>query len=181
MCFTRRAFGFGSGERDRLAAPEKGYRKVMVAARRPAAFWFISAFLALSVVLLLLGQTMSVVDYEFAVGLGLQESPEQVGAHGVQVNRAFGAGDTIVYIPLMVASLAGLWLRKRWALLTTAAVAGISAYWTATIGCMLSFLPGTPGYSYAPPLGIWIFIGAYMVFGTWCLFYLVSRGQALLR
>ena len=153
----------------------------MVGTRRPAAFWFIVVFLALSVVLLLLGQTMSVVDYDFAVQLGLQESPEQVGAHGVQVNRAFGAGDTIVYIPLMVASLVGLWLRRRWALLTTAAVAGISAYWTATIGCMLAFLPGTPGYSYTPPLEIWLFIGAYMLFGIWSLFYLLLRGEKLLQ
>ena len=142
--------------------------------------WFVIVFLAMSVAVLLLGQTMALVDYDFSVRFGLQESAEQVGAHGVQVNRAFGAGDTIVYVPLMVASLAGLWLRKRWALLTTAAVAGISTYWTVTIGCMLAFLPGTPGYNYAPPLGIWLFVVAYMLFGIWCLFYLLSRGEALL-
>lgn len=153
----------------------------MVGTRRPVALWVILVFLALSVLLLLLGQTMAVVDYDLAVGLGLQESREQVGTHGVQVNRAFGAGDTIVYIPLMVASLAGLWLKKRWALLTTAAVAGISAYWTATIASMLAFLPGTPGYDYAPPLGTWLFIGAFMLFGTGCLFYLLSRGEGLVQ
>lgn len=149
--------------------------------RRPPVFWFIFVFLALSIVLLLLGQTMSVLDYDLTVRLGLQESPEQVGAHGVQVNRAFGAGDTVVYIPLMVASLAGLWLKKRWSLLTTAAVAGISAYWTATIGFMLAFLPGTTGYDYVPPPGIWLFVGAYMLFGVWCLVYLLVRGESLLR
>jgi len=153
----------------------------MAGTRRPVAFWFITAFLTLSVALLLLGQTMAVVDYDLTVRLGLQESPQQVGAHGVQVNRAFGAADTIVYIPLMLASLAGLWLRRRWALLTTAAVAGISAYWTATIGCMLAFLPGTPGYNYTPPLGIWLFVGAYMLFGIWCLFYLLARGESLVQ
>ena len=148
---------------------------------RSMPFWIINIFLTLSIVLLLLGQTMSVVDYDRTVRLGLQEGVEQVGAHGVQVNRAFGAGDTIVYIPLMVASLAGLWLRRRWALLTTAAVAGISAYWTVTIGCMLKFLPGTPGYNYAPPLEIWLFVGAYMLFGIWCLFHLLSRGEELIQ
>ena len=149
--------------------------------RRPVAFWVIVVFLGLSVVLLLLGQTMSLVDYDLTVRLGLQESPEQVGAHGVQVGRAFGAADTLVYIPLILASLVGLWLRKRWALLTTAAVAGISAYWTVTIGCMLAFLPGTPGYDYTPPIGIWLFVGAFLLFGIWCLFYLVARGEALLQ
>lgn len=165
-----------------LGADENmGLYSGMTGTRRPLAFRFIIVFLALSVVLLLLGQTMSVIDYDLTVRLGLQESPEQVGAHGVQVNRAFGAGDTIVYIPLILASLAGLWLRKRWALLTTAAVAGISAYWTVTIGCMLAFLPGTPGYNYAPPLEIWLFVGAYMLFGIWCLFYLLTHGNALLE
>lgn len=149
--------------------------------RRNAAFWFILVFQALSVILLLLGQTMSVFDYELTVRLGLQESSNEVGAHGVQVNRAFGAGDTVVYIPLMLASLAGLWLRKWWSLLTTAAVAGISVYWTATIGSMLAFLPGTPGYSYVPPLSIWFFIGVYMLFGVWCFFYLITSGEALLK
>ncbi len=148
---------------------------------RPVAYWFIITFLGLSVALLLLGQTMAVFDYDFTMKLGLQETPAQVGTHGVQVNRAFGAGDTFVYIPLMLASFAGLWLRRRWSLLVTAAVAGISAYWTTTIGFMLAFLPGTPGYSYVPPLGIWLFIGAYLLFGVWSLFYLLFRGEALLR
>lgn len=152
----------------------------MPAERSATARGFMLVFLALSVVLLLLGQTMAVFDYDLAVRLGLQESPEQVGAHGVQVNRAFGAGDTLVYIPLMLASVAGLWLRKRWALLTTAAVAGISAYWTATVLFMLAFLPGTPGYGYTPGLAIWLFVGGYLVFGAWCLLYLLIRGESLL-
>ena len=153
----------------------------MAGGTRPTACWFIIAFLALSIALLLLGQTMSVFDYDLTVRLGLQESLRQVGAHGVQVNRAFGAGDTVVYIPLMLASLVGLWLRKRWSLLTTAAVAGISAYWSATIGFMLAFLPGTPGYNYQPALEIWLFVGTYMLFGVWCLFYLLFRGEALIQ
>lgn len=153
----------------------------MTQSGRPWALWFIILFLALSVVVLVLGQTISVFDYELTVRLGLQESPEQVGNHGVQVNRAFGVGDTVVYIPLIIASLAGLWFRKRWALLTAAAVAGISAYWTVVVACMLAFLPGTPGYNYAPPLGIWLFIIAYMMFGIWCLIHLLSRGESLIE
>ena len=76
---------------------------------------------------MLMGQTMSVFHYDLTVRLGLQESPEQVGESGLQVNRAFGAGDTVVYIPLMIASLAGLWLKKRWSLLIATAAVGLSA------------------------------------------------------
>jgi hypothetical protein len=149
--------------------------------KRPPAFWIIIVFLALSVILMLLGQTMSVFHYDLTVRLGLQESPEQVGVFGVQVNRAFGAGDTVVYIPLIIASLVGLWRKKRWSLLTTASVAGVSAYWTVTVGFMMAFLTGVSGYSYVPGLEIWLFVGSYLLFGVWCLFYLLLRGEALLQ
>ncbi|MBW7884299.1 MAG: hypothetical protein H3C34_16985 [Caldilineaceae bacterium] len=148
---------------------------------RPLAFWIIVVFLAISIILLLLGQTMSVFQYDFTVSLGLQESADQVSDYGVQVNRAFGAGDTVVYVPLLIASLVGLWLRKRWSLVTTAAAAGVSAYWAVTIAFMMAFLAGVPGYSLQPGLEYYIFLGAFIVFGVWGIFYLIFRGDALLR
>lgn len=54
------------------------------------------AFTSVSAVLLFLGQTLAVFNYEFAVNLGMQEDIGEVGAFGVQVNRAFGAGATLV-------------------------------------------------------------------------------------
>ena len=153
----------------------------MANAGRPMAFWFIFSFLAISIILMLMGQTMAIFNYDLAVRLGLQESPGQVGEFGVQVNRAFGTGDSVVYIPLMVVSLFGLYLKKRWSLLTTAAVAGISAYWSVTISFILLFLPGVPGYAYSPGPGIRLFVGTYAVFGVWGIFYLVFRGDELLR
>ena len=96
----------------------------MTSARRPIVFWIMVVFLTASVILILMGQTMAVLNYDLAAHLGLQESLGQMVEFGVQVNRAFGAGDTVVYIPLMVVSLVGLFLKKRWSLLTTAAVFG---------------------------------------------------------
>jgi hypothetical protein len=128
-----------------------------------------------------MGQTMAIFNYDFAVRLGLQESLGQVGEYGVQINRAFGGGDTVVYIPLMVVSLIGLFLKKRWSLLTTAAVVGVSAYWSVTASFMLAFLPGVSDYNLMPGLMYWLFIGAYIVFGIWGLFYLIFRGDVLLR
>ena len=130
---------------------------------------------------MLIGQTMAVFNYDLAVRLGLQESLSQVGEFGVQINRAFGAGDTVVYVPLMLVSLVGLFLRKRWSLLTTAAVAGVSAYWSVTILFTLLFLRGVPGYEYTPGLEIWIFVISYAILGVLGLFYLSFRGDTLLR
>jgi hypothetical protein len=149
--------------------------------KRPAAFWIINVFLTFSIVMMLVGQTGAVFDYELAVRYGLQESPAEVGEYGVQVNRAFGASDTVVYIPLMTISVIGLFLRKRWALLTAAAVAGASAYWATTIFFMFIFLPGTIGYTLQPGPELWIFIGVYFLFGVFGLLYLVFKGGKLIQ
>jgi hypothetical protein len=144
-------------------------------------FWFIVLFLAVSVVLMLAGQTLGVFNYELAAQMGLQEKPEEMTEFGVQVNRAFGAADTVVYLPLIVISMVGLILGKRWSLLVLAAFFGASAYWTATVSFMLLFLPGVPGYSNVPGPEIWLFIGTYMVAGVVGLLYIVWRGEELLR
>jgi len=126
-----------------------------------------------------MGQTMAIFNYEFAVKIGLQEDVEEVSEFGVQINRAFGAGDTFVYIPLMAISLAGLFLKKRWSLVTTAAVMGISAYWATTVAFMLLFLPGVPNYNFEPGPEYWLFISAYILFGVWGVFYVIFRGDVL--
>jgi hypothetical protein len=130
---------------------------------------------------MLMGQTLGVFNYDLAARLGLQEKPEEMTDFGVQVNRAFGAADTVVYLPLIVISMVGLILRKRWSLLVTAAFFGASAYWTVTVTFMLLFLPGVTGYSNVPGPEIWLFIGTYMVVGVLGLFYLIRRGDELLR
>lgn len=152
----------------------------MVTAKHPFAFWCVTGFLCIALVLLLMGQTMSLIDYELAVQLGLQEDITEVSMYGVQVNRAFGAGDTIVYVPLIALSIIGLFLKKRWSLITTAAVMGISAYWATTIVFMLIFLPGTPEYYLQPGMEYWLFMAAFIIFGIWGLLYLMFRGEELL-
>ena len=130
---------------------------------------------------MLAGQTLGVFNYELSARMGLQEDAEEMTEFGVQVNRAFGVGDTVVYLPLMVVSMVGLWRRKRWSLVTTAAVFGNSVYWTVTVAFILLFLPGAPGYSNVPGAEIWLFIGTYMVAGVLGLAYLITRGDRLLR
>jgi len=153
----------------------------MTGTGRSIGFWVIIVFLAASIVLMLMGQTMAVFNYDLAVRLGLQESPDDMTDFGVQVNRAFGAADTVIYLPLIVISMVGLILRKRWSLMVTAAFFGASAYWTVTVTFMLIFLPGVPGYSNVPGPEIWLFIGTYMVVGVVGLLYIVFRGEELLR
>ena len=149
--------------------------------KRPFSFWVIISTLFLSLFLLLLGQSSAIFHYEFAVDIGFQEEAAQVSEFGVAVNRAFGVGDTLIYIPLIILSIIGLILRKKWALITTAAVCGISAYWTSTSAFMFWFLEGVPGYSFVPGAEYWVFIGLYLVLGLWGIGYLILRGDRLLH
>jgi hypothetical protein len=151
----------------------------MTGRKRPLALWGICVFLALSVVVLLLGQTSALFAYDFAVSLGLQESVEDVTEFGVEVNRAFGGSDTIVYIPLMVLSLVGLARGRRWALAVTAAAMGVSVYWAVTVGIMLAFLRGTPGYGLVPGMEYWVFLGVFIAVGAWGIIYIALRGDRL--
>ena len=148
---------------------------------RPLAFWLLIVFFVISIFLMLVGQSMSVFNYDFTVQLGLQESQEQVSLFGVQVNRAFGAGDTIIFVPLLIISVFGLWFNKRWSLIATGATLGVSAYWSTTILFVFLFLPDTPGYTYVPGYEIWSFVGIYLVVGICGLIYLLVRGESLLQ
>ncbi len=148
--------------------------------KRPLAFWIMIVFLSISLVLLLMGQTLAIIDYDLAVQLGLQESSDKISEYGVQINRSLGAGDTIIYIPLILISITGLIRKRRWSLPVTGAVMGISAYWATTAAFMFVFLPGVPNYHLEPGLDYWLFVGSFISFGLWGLLYLLFRGEKLL-
>jgi len=152
----------------------------MVKENRSVSFWVFEIFLLVSLFLLLLGQTTAIFNYDLAVSFGMQESVEDVGEFGVQINRAFGVGDTLIYIPLIISSIIGLFLKKNWALITTAAVMGVSAYWATTSGFLLWFLVGVPGYNFIPGMVYWLFIALYIIFGVLGLLYLILWGDKLL-
>jgi len=152
----------------------------MASAKRPISFWVIIVFLIVSIGLLLMGQTTAIFNYEFAVKLGLQEDVNEVSEFGLQINRAFGAGDTFVYIPLMAISLVGLFLKKRWSLVTAAAVMGISVYWATVVTFTLIFLRGVPNYNLVPGPEYWLFVGAYIIIGVYGVVYLIFRGDNLI-
>ena len=155
--------------------------ELMSHSHRSKHFWNTAGFLTVSLPVLLLGQTLGLIDYPQAVQLGLQESVDQVSAYGVQVNRAFAAADTFVYIPLIVASLIGLYQRKPWSMVTLAAVGGISVYWSITVGVMLLMLEGVPGQLLEAGISYLLFIGIYTVFGVWSLYVAVCHPDQLLQ
>ncbi len=146
--------------------------------RRPAGFWVLQGVGLFLCVMLLAGQTLSLVDYDLTVAMGLQEPAGQITEVGVAFNLGFAAGDTIVYLPLLVAGLAGLWLGRPWGAVALAAALGITAYWPVVGLFMLFFAEGAPGFAF-PYLAAYVAgLVPVAVFGLWGLWYLARhRGQ----
>jgi hypothetical protein len=144
-------------------------------------FWILMVVGILVLVVLFLGQMMSFISYEFTVMIGLQESVDVIGEMGVAVNKGFGVGDTIIYIPLMVMGLIGLWIRKEWGILTMAGALGITAYWPMVSLFLLLFAKGSPGFNFTNYTSYAIILILITIYGIWGLVYLIKRREVLVR
>jgi len=129
---------------------------------------------------LVLGQTMSFIDYNFTVALGLQEPKEIVGEMGVAVNKGFGVADTIIYAPLLLAGLIGFWQRKRWGLWALGGALAITAYWPLVCLFFLFFAKGSPGFNFSSYLSYTIILVSNTLYGLWGLWYLYKNYDFLL-
>ena len=130
----------------------------------------VTGFLLL--VMLLAGQTMAIIDYDFAVSMGLQESEEQLGERGVATNKGFGAGDTIVYIPLLVIGLIGIIRRSRWGMLAMGAAMGITVYWPVTCLFILFFSRGMQGFNFTSFTSYTVILSIITLYGIWGIVFL---------
>lgn len=147
-------------------------------------YWLVVGIQLVSVPTFLIGQTMCVFNYDWTVKMGLQESLRDVGLAMVQVNRAFGACDTIINIPLLLSSVHGLVTNtKRSALICTAASAGVNLYWSVTVVFIFSFMQrnDVPDWTYDPPLEIWAFVWFYAIYGTLLLTFLYHYWDRLVE
>ena len=144
-------------------------------------FWILMVVGILVLVVLFIGQMMSFINYEFTVMIGLQESVDVIGEMGVAVNKGFGVGDTIIYIPLLIMGLIGLWIRKEWGIITMAGALGITAYWPMVSLFLLLFAKGSPGFNFTNFTSYAIILILITIYGIWGLLYLIKRRKVLAR
>lgn len=149
-------------------------------AKRMLGFWFIMIMGTLTLVMLIIGQMMSFINYDFTVALGLQEPAEMIGEMGVAVNKGFGAGDTVIYLPMLIAGLAGLWMRRTWGLYAMAGALAITAYWPMVSLFILIFAKGTPGFNFTDYASYAIFLMFFTIYGLWGLWYLFANRESLI-
>ena len=148
---------------------------------RPIGFWVLVIIGLLILVMLLVGQMMSFINYEFTVSIGLQESVDVIGEMGVAVNKGFGVGDTIIYIPLLVIGLVGLWVRKKWGIYAMVGALGITAYWPMVALFLLIFARGTPGFNFTNFTSYSILLTAFIIYGLWGIWYLYKNREVLAK
>ena len=97
--------------------------------KRSTGFWVLINVAILLNLIMFIGQTGSLFNYEFTVSIGLQESIEEVTGLGVAWSNGFAFGDTITYIPLFIAGIAGLFKRKEWGMFSMFGALAITVYW----------------------------------------------------
>lgn len=143
--------------------------------KRSAGFWWVVVPGIFLLVVLVLGQTMAFIDYDFTISIGLQEPVSQVTEMGVAVNKGFGVGDTVVYLPLLVFGLIGLWLRKPWGVFAMAGALAITAYWPVVSMFLLLFARSVPGFNFTHFLLYGIILSLITVYGAAGFFYLFKH------
>lgn len=148
---------------------------------RPTGFWVIMIISAIWLVMIFLGQVMAYINYDFTVSLGLQESRYAVTDIGVAVNKGFGVGDTIVYIPLIIIGLIGMWFKRTWGLFAMVGAFAVTMYFPAVCLSMLFFARGEPGFHFSNFTSYTIFLTIVALYGLWGLWYLYFRRDILVQ
>ena len=136
---------------------------------------------AVMIIFLLVGQTYSVIDYDWAVSVGLQESEEEVTKVGIAWLKAFAVGDTLSLIPFLVAGIIGLTKRKRWGLYTMFAGLAISVYWP--IVNLTAIYIGRQDMELVQEkyISFSILLPLIMVYGLWGMWYLYRNKDFLVN
>lgn len=146
---------------------------------RKSGFWILIIGGFFLLLMLIAGQMMSFINYEFTVSLGLQESKEILGERGVAMNKGFGVGDTIVYTPLMILGIWGLLTGKRIGLFAMFGAMAITAYWPMVCLFILVYSRGLHGFHFTE-FGVYsIVLSLITIFGLWGQWYLYKRIKSL--
>ena len=142
---------------------------------RDIGFWVLISVGILLTFLLIAGQTFSLISYDSAAALGLQESVEEISEVGVSFAKGFAFGDTVIYIPLLIAGIIGVLRRKKWGLYAMFGSLAITAYWPPVhlyaiyIGRDVIALHAEKYVSYS------ILLPLLTLYGLWGMWYLYQN------
>ena len=124
--------------------------------------------------LLLCGQSLALFDYNLTVKWGLQESETEVGKVGIAFAKGFGFGDTVIYLPLLIAGIIGLLKNKNWGFFLMLGALAITSYWPLV--CLYAFLSDTVAITLTPDkyVSYSILLPLIAIYGLWGMWYLIN-------
>ena len=146
--------------------------------KRSIQFWILIYGSLFLVLLFLLGQTVSLFDYDMVADWGLQEPVEEVSPVGVAFLKGYAFGDTLFYIPLFLLGVIGLLQRRKWGVFAMTGALAISVYWPLAV--LYAVFIGRNVMSLPPEkyLVFSIFLPLVMCFGLWGIRYLYKNNAA---
>ena len=147
--------------------------------KRGLGFWILISIGMLLILMFLLGQTLSLVDYDLTVSLGLQESEEEISNVGIAYAKGFAFGDTIFYIPLFVIGIVGLLKRKIWGLFSMIGALAVSIYWP--IVHLFAIFIGKDAMNLMPEkyVSYSIILSIIILYGLWGIWFLYKNQNRL--
>jgi len=132
-------------------------------------------------IIYLLGQTMALFNYEFTVSIGLQEPSSEITNVGVALNKGFGLGDTIFYMPLFLIGIIGLIKRTDVGLYAMIGAMAITVYWPIVCLSTLFFAKGSPGWHFSDYTNYLCMLSIIALYGIWALYFLYQNRSKLVK
>ncbi len=122
--------------------------------------------------MLVFGQMLAFINYEFTVSIGMQESVDVVGEFGVAMNKAFGVSDTIIYMPLLILGLIGLWQKKTWGVSAMVGALAITVYWPLVYIFYVLYAKDLPGFNFTDYTSFITILIIISIYGLWGFLHL---------
>jgi len=149
--------------------------------KRAFGFWILIGIAILLNIEYLLGQTMALLNYDFTVSVGLQEPVNEITEIGVALNKGFGLGDTVFYIPLFVLGIVGLFRRSALGLYAMFGAMAITVYWPIVALSTVFFAKGAPGWHFTDYSSYSILLSLIAAYGLWGFWFLYRNREKLVK
>jgi hypothetical protein len=149
--------------------------------KRTTGFWILIGIGILLNVMYLLGQTMAIINYDFAVSIELQEPLADITAVGVALNKGFGFGDTFFYMPLFVVGIIGLLKRSALGVYTMFGAMAVTVYWPIVGLSTVFYAKGSPGWHFTDYISYSILLSLIAFYGLWGSWFLYRKREELVH
>ncbi len=149
--------------------------------KRSTGFWFLIGIGILLNIIYLLGQTMAIVNYGFTVSIDLQEPVSEITQIGVAINKGFGFGDTVFYIPLFIIGIIGLFKKSAFGLYAMFGAMAVTVYWPVVSLATLFYAKGAPGWHFTDYTSYTVTLSLIAIYGLWGFWFLYKNSGKLVK